>query len=268
MMKYYLLFAFYLLIISLEAQEEQLIIEGAVTIGNANNENPEPGTLQWTGSDLQVWNGFTWLSLINFQVNDVVSDGEGNQYYTVVIGDQEWFAQNLRVSKYQNGDTIPNVVPNNDWINLDTGAYSWYLHDSAMYEVPYGKLYNWFAVDDVRGLCPAGWHVPTDAEWTTMIDFIGGLNIAGGKLKEEGFSHWDMPNTGATNEVGFTGLPGGSRLATTGLWSPLGRFGNYWSSSEANVQDAYVRRLFYTLTESDRIPADKEFGFSVRCIKD
>lgn len=119
-------------------------------------------------------------------------------------------AQNLRTTKYKNGDAVPNVSNNFDWSNLGSGAYCWYTNSNG-FEQPYGKLYNWYAVIDSRGLCPTGWHVPSDAEWTTLTDYLGGTSIAGGKMKETSTTHWISPDSGATNESGFTGLPGGNR---------------------------------------------------------
>src|SRR5690606_15641997 len=107
----------------------------------------------------------------------------------ITIGTQEWMTQNLRTTKYKNGDALPNVTNNTDWGNLGSGAYCWYNNNNG-YEQPYGKLYNWYAVNDARGLCPTGWHVPTDAEWDTLTTFLGGLSAAGGPMKEAGTAHW------------------------------------------------------------------------------
>lgn len=144
-----------------------------------------------------------------------VVDAGGNVYTTVIIGNQEWFTENLRTTKYNNGTPIPNITSNSEWGNLTTGAYAWYDNDEATYKYAQGALYNWYAVE-TGNLCAAGWHVPTDAEWTTLTDYLGGASVAGGKLKATGTIEaetglWHDPNTGATNETGFTALPGGGR---------------------------------------------------------
>jgi uncharacterized protein (TIGR02145 family) len=138
-----------------------------------------------------------------------VKDFEGNVYKTITIGTQTWMADNLRTTKYRNGDAIPEVTDSSAWINLITGAYCNYNNtrnnDTI---VSYGRFYNLYAVTDNRNICPTGWHVSTDAEWTTLTDYLGGASVAGDKLKEKGTTHWESPNAGATNEIGFTALPG------------------------------------------------------------
>ncbi len=135
---------------------------------------------------------------------------------------QSWMTTNLDVDHYRNGDPIPHVTDPTEWKNLTTGAYCYYANDSAKYAAVYGKLYNWYVVNDPRGLAPEGWHVPTDFEWTTLTDCLGGVSVAGGPMKETGTSHWILPNEGATNESGFTGLPGGVRSSQDGSFFDLG----------------------------------------------
>ena len=142
--------------------------------------------------------------------SNTVSDVDGNVYQTVTICNQTWTKSNLNVSKYRNGDFIPQVTDPTAWANLTTGAWCYYNDDPANGAV-YGKLYNWHAVNDPRGLAPQGWHIPSDIELTTLTNCLGGESIAGGQMKESGFAHWLSPNTDATNSSGFTGLPGGSR---------------------------------------------------------
>lgn len=137
-----------------------------------------------------------------------VTDYDGNVYQTVLIGDQCWMMENLKVTHYRNGDPIPHVTDGVTWGNLTSGAYCNYNNDEGNVAT-YGRLYNWYAVDDSRNIAPAGWHVPSDAEWQTLVDYLGGDAVAGGKMKEAGTTHWASPNTGATNESGFTALPGG-----------------------------------------------------------
>lgn len=162
-------------------------------------------------------------------------DADGNVYSTVVIGNQEWFAVNLKTTKYNNGTPIPNVTSNSDWGNLTTGAYAWYENNEATYKNAYGALYNWYAVN-TGNLCPTGWRVPTDAEWTTLANYVGGESVAGGKLKStrtapDAHPRWESPNTGATDEYGFSALPGGYRSGSGGF-SSIGGNGNWWSSTE------------------------------------
>ena len=159
-----------------------------------------------------------------------VTDIDGNLYYAVIIGSQCWMAENLKTTKYRNGDAIPNVTDNTTWSALITGALCNYNND-ANNMTTYGRLYNWYAVSDSRNIAPVGWHVPTDVELTTLTDYLGGLSIAGNKLKEPGTTHWASPNTGAVNETGFTALPGGYRVSS-GSFSNLGNNGYWWSSTE------------------------------------
>jgi uncharacterized protein (TIGR02145 family) len=195
--------------------------------------------------------------------NDCI-DADGNEYKTVKIGNQTWMAENLRTTRYRNGDLIPNVTSNSDWGNLTSGAYCYF--DNTLNTV-YGKLYNWYAVTDTRNIAPEGWHVPTDAEWKTLADFVGG--DAGGKLKETGAIHWRIPNTGATNESGFTALPAGLRLGYDGTFVELGSLSDFWSSTQfGNISYAWDFRLAYNNTGSHRANIDKRYGFSVRCLKD
>lgn len=139
-----------------------------------------------------------------------VKDIDNNSYNTVKIGNQCWMRENLKVSKYRNGEAIPTGLNNADWLNTRNGAYAIY-DNSNVNDAIYGKLFNWYAVRDSRGFCPTGWHVPTGAEWTTLTNFLGGDGEAGRKMKSMGTTYWQSPNTGATNESGFSALPGGYR---------------------------------------------------------
>ena len=141
------------------------------------------------------------------------TDGCGNTYGTVVLGNQEWLTENLKTTKYNDGTPISLVEDNGQWGSLTTPAYSWYNNDQTSNEDPYGALYNYYTVADTnsRNVCPLDWHVPSDAEWQVLIGFLGGFDIAGGVMKEEGTAHWTSPNTGATNSSGFTAVAGGNR---------------------------------------------------------
>jgi uncharacterized protein (TIGR02145 family) len=195
-----------------------------------------------------------------------VTDIDGNVYRTVMIGGQVWMAENLRVTHYRNGDSIPNVTDNSAWGSLTGGAYCGYDGDSSNVAA-YGLLYNWYAVVDTRNIAPAGWHVASDAEWQTLADSLGGNALAGGKMKETGTAHWSTPNTGATNESGFTALPGGYRDYDGNSYS-IGYIGYFWSATEFNSNFAWYRYLFYDLADINRFDYGKVAGFSVRCVKD
>jgi len=174
--------------------------------------------------------------------------------------------ENLKVVHYNNSDPIPNITENLAWFNLTTGAYCDYnnIPDSS---TTYGRIYNWYAVDDSRGLCPQNWHVPTNAEWTKLTTFLGGESIAGGKLKEAGTMHWNAPNTGATNESGFTALPGSGR-GDNGQFTGIGKYSTWYSSTEVNGGYSWHRDMSYTSTEVISAYGPGMYGFSVRCIRD
>ncbi|MEI6089274.1 MAG: FISUMP domain-containing protein [bacterium] len=204
----------------------------------------------------------------NFSITDIDSIiFIPNTCTEVVIGTQTWMCKNLDVDHYRNGDEIPQVTDSIAWVNLTSGAWCYYNNDPALGAV-YGKLYNWYAVNDSRGLAPDGWHVPSDEEWTTLSDYLGGESVAGGKLKEAGTTHWLSPNTGATNETGFSALPGGSRHYNYGWFGNIGFGGDWWSSTEGITSHPWSRAL--NLAESGIYKEDnyQASGFSVRCIKD
>ena len=197
-----------------------------------------------------------------------LSDIDGNIYNTVLIGSQCWMEKNLATTKYNDGTNIPLVTVDNDWHYWSTDAYCWYNNDHATYGDTYGALYKWHTVNN-GNLCPQGWHVPTDDELTNLSTYLGGESIAGGKLKEIGTTHWNPPNTGATNETGFTSLPGGHR-SDTGLFYDIGDRCYLWSATEYNTMslDAWYRNMRYDHSEFHRGRTFKHSGFSVRCIKD
>ena len=203
-----------------------------------------------------------------------VTDIDGNVYETVPIGNQLWMAENMKVTHYRNGDPIPNVTDNTQWTNLSTGAYCYYDNDPDNADT-YGALYNWYAVeqDSILGLAPNGWHVPTDDEWQTLVDYLGGSGVAGGKMKstgtiESGNGLWYAPNTGATNESGFSALPGGYRVYGNGGFYGVGNGVYFWSSSEYSSNNAWNRELLYNSSEVIRYYYNKRLGFCIRCIRD
>jgi uncharacterized protein (TIGR02145 family) len=199
-----------------------------------------------------------------------ISDSEGNSYKTVTIGTQTWMAENLKVSKYNDGTTIPNITDNTQWSNLTTGAWSYYNNDEANNAIN-GKLYNWYAVSKIsngnKNVCPTGWHVPTDAEWTVLTDYLGGESVAGGKMKEVGTTSWNSPNTNATNTSLFSALPGGYRYFN-GNYVNIGNVGNWWSSTEVLTDVAWFRYLSNLYGIANRSNNEKFFGLSVRCLRD
>jgi uncharacterized protein (TIGR02145 family) len=197
--------------------------------------------------------------------SQTVTDIDGNTYNTVQIGTQVWMSENLKTSRYRNGGSIPYVVGNSDWQALTTGAWSNYNHDAANDPI-YGKLYNWYTtLGDT--LCPAGWGVPTDDEWTTLTTYLGGESVAGGKMKSVGTAYWNDPNTGATNESGFSVLPGGYRYYD-GSFNDIGDYASFWSATENASFYAWYRNLNFFIGFVFRSFNDKSLGASVRCLRD
>lgn len=205
-----------------------------------------------------------------------VTDIDGNVYQTVTIGNQTWMAENLKVTHYRNGDAIFYMTNRTSWGNLTTGAYCYYNY-SPTHAATYGLLYNWYAVIDSRDIAPEGWHVPTDEDWKELEMFLGMSQSEadesgdrgtdeGGQLKETGTSHWSTPNMGATNESGFTALPGG--YISIDNFYELGDYGYFWSSSEGGSNSAWFRVLSYISSVINRSDYDRGDGFSVRCVKD
>ncbi len=215
--------------------------------------------------------------------NDVpgtVTDIDGNVYNTVKIGDQVWMAENLKVTHYRNGDSISNVLEDSVWENLTSGAYCIYDNADSNFAT-YGLLYNWYSVDDNRGLAPEGWHIPTDEEWKKLEIHLGMSRITadslnsrgtdeGGKLKEIGTMHWNSPNSSATNEYGFSALPGGLRHAS-GDFVNIGFTAKFWTSTEfqvPTVDGAYARVIRYDESIIFYNAWLSNLGFSIRCVKD
>ncbi len=205
-----------------------------------------------------------FLALTGLQAQ-TVTDIDGNVYKTVTIDTQVWMSENLKTTKYNDGTTIPLVKDDKAWVALTTPGCCWYNNEKAN-KNKYGALYNWYTVNTNK-LCPRDWHVPTDAEWLTMTNYLGGESIAGGKLKETGTTHWLSPNTGATNESGFTAFPGGYR-DDSGKFYVIRKYGNWWSSTESSMSHAYSRNMNYSYCDVIRDSFDKRVGMSVRCLRD
>jgi len=237
-------------------------------VGNCS----DGGSQEWTYS---VTSG----SIANIHNPDLtygsMTDQEGNVYKTIVIGTQEWMAENLNTGIYRNGDVIPTGLSNEEWgntINNQQGSWSYY-NEEANYSCPFGKLYNWYACVDARQLCPVGWHVPTDDEWTVLIDFLGGETAGGGKMKTTGTIEadtglWISPNLGASNSSGFSGTPAGYRGGNGGYYA-IGFYAFCWSSSQYfDAQSGWGRGLNSGFDDAYRDGHYKQNGFSVRCLKD
>jgi uncharacterized protein (TIGR02145 family) len=220
--------------------------------------------------------GTSVASSASNSVTPLLTDIDGNVYNIVTIGTQVWMAENLKTTKYNDGTPIPNTTDNTTWAALTTGAYSDYSNTPSN-STTYGRLYNWYVVDNNaatkvasnggKNVCPTSWHMPTDAEWTTLTTYLGGESVAGGKLKETGTTHWTTPNTGATNETGFTALPGGGRN-DYGTYVYIGDYGYWWSSTEGATTYARSRYVGYNISNVLSYNDFKQSGFSVRCVRD
>lgn len=201
-----------------------------------------------------------------------IRDVEGNVYQIVRIGNQWWMAENLKTTKYRNGEWIINVTGSKTWPHLTTGAYCFYNNSFELSRI-YGNLYNWEAVHDRRNLAPEGWHVPTDDDWQELVEYLGGDAQAGGKMKsigtvEGGDGLWAQPNEGATNECGFSALPGGYR-SWNGHFGGKGNSSYFWSSTETSSGTAYSRYLLNDTSKVYRYDSSaKQAGYSIRCVKD
>jgi uncharacterized protein (TIGR02145 family) len=230
----------------------------------------------WSGTTVAIEKGGTGLTAAGTAGQILTSTGSGTLTWTttstavflptVVIGTQQWMRENLDVMTYRNGDVIPQVTDNTAWLGLTTGAWCWYSNSADNGDI-YGKLYNWYAVNDPRGLAPQGWHIPTDAEWTTLSTLLGGDAAAGGKMKTTGISRWTTSNISANNESGFAGLPGGFRLSD-GSFFYVREFGLWWSATGRYSANAWYRFLYHGNNALGNTDETKLCGFSVRCLRD
>ncbi len=200
-----------------------------------------------------------------------ISDIDGNIYKTIIIGSQTWMAENLNVKHYRNGDIIPYITDNTEWGQQSyKGACCDWDNDSSNGHI-YGKLYNWYALYDIRNIAPIGWHVATQSEWFALISFLGGGNYAGNKLKESGYNHWNSPNYLATNESGFTALPSNMRMQDGSFfpsYSNCGEAGYWWTTTNYNTNSAYEIEMSCSSSSVIYYYDPKLHGHSVRCIKD
>jgi len=205
-------------------------------------------------------------------VGGTETDIDGNLYHTIKIGSQTWMIENLKTTRFSNGDQIPSVTDDTYWTLLSSAwvskpGYCNY-NNNENHAATYGRLYNWCTVNDKRGIAPKGWHIPSRSEWQTLIDYLGGDSLAGAKLKEAGYQNWKNPNTGATNSSGFTALPGGYRSGNTGYFYELGSAGYWWTSTDNGIFGAISVELHNTTRIINKCANWEDYGFSVRCIKD
>ena len=266
-----------LMSIMLSGQVSDLEVSGEI---KADSLDVQSGLIRNVADPISAQDAATkaYVDLLEAKIESLqgVKDIDNNRYDIVTIGSQTWMAENLRVTRYNDGTAIPQVTAIEDWSNLSTPAYTYYDNVSSYY----GALYNYYAVADTNSLnvCPIGWHVPTDSEWDTLVTYLGGELVAGGKMKETGIGFWDTPNTGATNESGFAGLPGGYLFIDTltpanSGFTNIGMVGNWWSSTkdEDHPTFAWLRAIFNSAENVDRNHygiLDKRCGFSVRCVRD
>jgi uncharacterized protein (TIGR02145 family) len=198
-----------------------------------------------------------------------ITDIDGNVYQTIIIGNQTWMAENLKVTHFRNGDSISNPKDIYDWISINKAAFSIYNDLNSNSNV-YGKLYNYYAVTDERGICPNGWHIPDTTEWTELIHSLGGMELAGGKLKSKEL--WNTPNVGATNSSGFSALPAGHRIPQTigESYSAMGNYTYFWSKTQDynSYNSAFTYYLAAEYNKISRYAYEFTFGSSIRCIKD
>jgi len=200
--------------------------------------------------------------------DSTVKDFDGNIYHKVKLGTQVWLAENLKATHYRNGDPVAHTKDMPLRPNFDsTGAFYIYNNDPAIAAV-YGLLYNWFAISDTRHITPVGWHIATDAEWTALEVYLGGSDVAGGKLKEKGTAHWVSPNIGATNETGFGALPSGNWDSYSGNFTSLGQDACFWSSTKSGTYYAYARAINTNYSRITRGEVYRGVGYSLRCVQD
>jgi uncharacterized protein (TIGR02145 family) len=264
---------------SLSSVSQLLSVPYALYAGNSKDE--QKLTVSATGDTLYLKNGgfviIPGLSNANPITKPTngygpnITDVEGNSYKTVYIGTQQWMAENLKVTKYNDGTAL-NIIGTTLLQDNTTGAWS-YCNNDVANNAKYGKLYNWYAVSPTtngnKNVCPTGWHVPTNAEWTVLTEYLGGESVAGGKMKEVGTTNWNSPNVDATNTSLFTGLPGGNR--ESGDYYGIGSGGCWWSSTEISTtrsSSAWSRTLDYSNGNASSYNFNKNNGLSVRCIKD
>jgi len=217
-----------------------------------------------------------------FTCGDLITDIDGNTYNTIQIGNQCWMSDNLKATHYSNGISIPLVTDTTGWAELNNtdDAYCYYNNNANGEADIYGALYTWVAAmgdnaissnsnpSGVQGVCPVGWHLPSNLEWSELTDYVGGEDVAGGKMKEVGYEHWSEPNTAADNSFGFTALPNGIRYSFNGDYVQLTTYSYWWSATESMSASAWYCHLSYAYEQSDIFDYAKSSGIAVRCVKD
>jgi len=215
-----------------------------------------------------------------FYINTVaepVTDFDGNTYQTVQIGTQIWMAENLKTTHYANGDAISLITVDADWANLGDNntdaAYCYYNNNASGEATTYGALYTWAAAmngsvtESAQGICPTGWHLPSATEYTELTDFLGGIDVSGGKMKEVGTTHWSSPNEGATNESNFSGIGSAYRRYDNGLYAGIKTIAYFWTSTSASDTNAWTLKLSYLSATTSQMSLNKSLGATVRCVK-
>ena len=216
-----------------------------------------------------LMNAITLFTVPLHASDDSMRDIDGNDYQTITAGKQTWTAENLNVSRYRNGDPVRHAATREEWLDAAAkgeGAWCYFSNDPANGK-NFGRLYNWYAVSDPRGLAPKGWHVPTDREWSALTAFLGGEAVAGGKMKAAGGSRWRTPNEAATNSSGFSALPGGLR-GIDGVFAFGAQSAYFWTSAEHSPMLGWYRVLNYHVATVVRSGEEKIDGMSVRCVRD
>jgi len=265
-----------------------MIVEGAIVLDNNDDPNPVPGTIRWSGTDFEGFDGTSWLSLTccNIAPPTTVTDQDGNIIPVANIGTQCWMTENLRVTNYNDGTAIPFASgaawAANNALPTPTDAYCWPLDNQAL-AVPHGALYNYYVVDPTtnggKNVCPVGWHIPTEADIATLLQFLdanalqNSSQVAGGMLKDTGDTtagtgDWASPNTGATNSSGFTGTPSIRRGGGNFVGSSTDLELKFWISGSTSPTTGKTIRLEYDTTVASTVGYSKIFGNSCRCLKD
>jgi uncharacterized protein (TIGR02145 family) len=239
-------------------------LAGGLTIQDSGDPNPAPGTIRWTGTDVEGWNGIIWVSLTDGILGSVTDIG-GNVYKTLKLGNNTWMIENLRTRFFNDATSIGDIISTTGWAAATFAARCRYNNSNANIN-PYGYLYNGYAAEDDR-LCPTGWHVSTVADWEDLLSFWNGASVAAGSLKESGTTHWAAPNSGATNESGFTALPGGNRKPD-GSYVNLTQYGNYWAIDLISLPLKDYNFEYNNIDVTQLTLTQKQWGLSVRCVKD
>jgi uncharacterized protein (TIGR02145 family) len=242
---------------------------GIIWYGPLKKVSGDLGEKVNSGNKKITWDVLNEMEQLKFDAVVFKVDARKIGLKEIKIGNQIWSAENLNTDRFANGEIIPEAKSNEAWLMAgenQQAAWCYYNNDSALSNI-YGKLYNWYSVADTNRLCPSGWHLPSDVEWSELENYLGGRSVAGGKMKEFGLTHWLVPNLGASNSSGFSGLPNGMRT-NNGTWFFKGDYGYWWSLSQFSANNAFSRYLFRNAKYVGRYSDNKCYGFSVRCIKD